>query len=543
MTHMLSRLRIGAKLLLAPSVVLLLLVLLSCGAYTAMLRQNQSLDTIVQHRAAHIRAVADLASSTQRAHAQAYQALTWISGSFPRTRVEPLVRDLGLQHAAVDRGLMSLARLTRDNPAGQRSVDGARNAWQLYVAAVQDVIEIATLDQSISASAMSRAERAFAVVAQRLAEVAQREQQMAEVAATGAAEEFRIVAFAMPVAILLSIVISLAITMVVRHGLLTGIAAIEAVARGLASGDLTARPRMDGDDEIATTSRALDDGLRRLNGNLRAVLDSARAIGAASREIRLGRDGLPQRAGMRGAVEQGADAVQALAKAARDHADMAQAARKAAQAAGTAAQEGGACAHRLVASMEEVRRATSRLDQVGTLLEATLEPALQARAHDLGVGPEAGPAPVLAGRALLAVREARALAQQAMTASQGSTALAVRAGVCMAGVADATREIDDLAGDIGSASEAQERSLSGASQAILRVDTLTQQGTRMVEEAAQAARALQQQALDLSRAVAAFRLDEAIQEGAAGAGSAAAGPIEMRSRAGHPYLRLASSRK
>jgi methyl-accepting chemotaxis protein len=540
MTHMLSRLRIGAKLLLAPSVVLLLLVLLSCGAYTAMLRQNQSLETIVQHRAAHIRAVAELASSTQRAHAQAYQALTWINGSFPRTRVEPLVRDLHLQHAAVDRGLTSLARLTRDNPAGQRSVDGARNAWQLYMAAVQDVIEIATLDESISASAMSRAERAFAVVAQRLAEVAQREQQMAEAASTEAAEEFRIVAFAMPVAILLSIVISLAITMVVRHGLLTGIAAIEAVARGLASGDLTARARMDGDDEIAATSRALDDGVRRLNGNLRTVLDSARAIGAASREIRLGRDGLPQRASIRSAVEQGADAVEALAQAARGHADTAQATRKAAHAAGTAAQEGGACAHRLVASMEEVRRATSRLDQVGTLLEATLEPALQAPRP----GPDAGPGPVLAGRALLAVREARALAQQAMTASQGGTALAVRAGVCMAGVADATREIDDLAGDMGSASEAQERDLSGASQAILRVDTLTQQGTRMVEEAAQAARALQQQALDLSRAVAAFRLDEVVQDASGITGSAALGPIEMRSgRAGHPYLRLASSRK
>lgn len=69
--RMLSQLRIGPKLWLAPGVVLVLLVLLSCGAYFAMLRQNDSLDLIVQQRAAHMRAASDLVASSQRAHAQA----------------------------------------------------------------------------------------------------------------------------------------------------------------------------------------------------------------------------------------------------------------------------------------------------------------------------------------------------------------------------------------------------------------------------------------------------------------------------------------
>src|SRR4051794_35340334 len=57
---MLARLRIGPKLLLAPGVVLVLLVVLSCGAYLAMLRQNDSLDTIVQQRANHMQAASSL---------------------------------------------------------------------------------------------------------------------------------------------------------------------------------------------------------------------------------------------------------------------------------------------------------------------------------------------------------------------------------------------------------------------------------------------------------------------------------------------------
>src|SRR4051812_46400824 len=108
---MLARLRIGPKLLLAPGVVLVLLVVLSCGAYLAMLRQNDSLDTIVQQRATHMRAASELVTSAQRAHAEAYQILTWLSGSFPRSRVDPLVRDVQLQQASIERGFANLARL------------------------------------------------------------------------------------------------------------------------------------------------------------------------------------------------------------------------------------------------------------------------------------------------------------------------------------------------------------------------------------------------------------------------------------------------
>src|SRR5438045_8136973 len=120
---MLARLRIGPKLLLAPGLVLVLLVLVSCGAYVAMMRQNDSLDTIVQQRATHMQAASSLVASAQRAHAQAYQILTWISGSFPRSRVEPLARDLQLQQAGVERGFAGLARLVQSTPARDRPAE------------------------------------------------------------------------------------------------------------------------------------------------------------------------------------------------------------------------------------------------------------------------------------------------------------------------------------------------------------------------------------------------------------------------------------
>jgi len=537
---MLARLRIGPKLLLAPGVVLVLLVLLSCGAYYAMVRQNESLDSIVQRRAANMRAAAELSASARSVHAEAYQVLTWISGSFPRFRVDPLVTDLQARHRAVDRDLALLARQTADSPEEQRYVAQARTAWTQYGEAVRDVVEIARIDQSISANAMVKAERAFAVVAQRLTALARREQALSEQASAGAAEDFRLIALLMPVVIVLSIGASLAITMAVRRALLADIAAIGAAASALASGDLTIRARATGDDEIAQTARALDAGIRGLNGQLRSVLDSARSIGATSREIALGRAALPPRAQVRAALERTTASIQALAAAVGTGADDARQADELAARAGAAADEGNGMMHRLVATLEQVRRSAVRMERIGAAIEGSL-----ARAGSLADGEDgARAARALARRAYHAAREARQLARATLAAIDDGAMPAVDAGAAMADLAGAVGDIAGIVDRIGSDGRARVRELDGAAQAIVRMDALTQQGSRMVEEAALAARSLQQQALGLARTVAAFRLGEAVHGIDADKNETAPPWTQMLrpGRAGRPYLRLASSR-
>jgi methyl-accepting chemotaxis protein len=557
---MLSQLRIGPKLWLAPGVVLVLLVLLSCGAYFAMLRQNDSLDLIVQQRAAHMRAAAELVASSQRAHAQAYQVLTWISGSFPPARVEPLVGDVRKQHAGVERGFKALLASTAANRDEARYVEQALAAWRLYVPAVGDVVEIARHDQSISANAMARADQTFAVVAQRLTELARREQALSEQASGSAAEEFRLVATLMPVVILLSIAASLAITMAVRRALLAEVGAIEAVASGLASGDLTVRPRVYGNDEIAASTRALDASIRSLNGNLRTILESARSIGTASREIALGRAGLPARAGVRDSLERTASSMQALAAAMRGTADSAEVANRLAADASMTAQQGGDVVHRLVTTLETVRRSTLRLEELGGKIERTLGRAGTLALNAAVEAAQAGGAgePVVAAACALrglareagsAAQEARTLARQAVATIESGSAWAAQAGSSMADLASSVQEVGDIVNHIGCTSAERARELAGVNQAIVRMDEMTTQGTRMVEQAALAARSLQQQALTLSRAVAAFRLDEGLYGPADGGLEKAPhgtqdgqGPGKRPGGAGHPYLRLAASR-
>ena len=293
---MLSKLRIGPKLLLAPGVVLILLVFLSAGAYLGMVRQNASLENMVQQRAVRLKATADLVAGANRAHTEIYQLLTWINASFAQPRIDALVRDIHTRHAALDRQFAQLEMVTQSSLAERRFVAQSQAAHAQYVKAVADVIELGMADHSMAANAMFKAERAFDVVSQRLDELSRLEQSLSERAFTEAEAEFSSVSVWMPIMVAISIILSLLVTMAVRNALLKEVREIGAAAIDLAEGNLTVKNRVYGRDEISETSRALDTSIRNLNTTLKTILASAESMDSASRSVVQGNADLTQRA-------------------------------------------------------------------------------------------------------------------------------------------------------------------------------------------------------------------------------------------------------
>lgn len=565
---MLSRLKIGPKLLLAPGVVLLLLVLLSSGAYYAMVKQHQSLQSIVGPRALQMRSATELVGQAQRVHADTYKLLTWLGSSFSRARIDLLIADIHRQHGAIERAFGELMQRTGDS-AERRHVEQAAQAHRLYVQAAREVVELAHADQTIGANAMIKPEAAFAALVQRMGMLARLERELSEEASNGAAADFRLTAGLMPFVVLLAVGVSLAITVAVRRALLLEIRGIGAAALGLASGDLTVGERVYGEDEIGETSRALDAGIRNLNGTLRTVLESARSIGSASRDLSLGNLSMHSRAVFRSrSLEDTAASMQQLAETVTVTATQALAANRLAQSASSRAREGGQGLERMAATMARVREGAARAAEVAAAIDAfaseagtlALNAALSAArgGQDEGFADAANEVRALAQRASGAAREVRELAARSVAEIEGCAAWAAQAGAGVEDALGATREMEDVLGRIGSASAGQAGSLAEVNQAIVRMDEVTQQNCALVEEAAAAARTLQMQALALSRTVAAFRLGEP-EPAPQPASQPASQPESMappqkedgvprdlpreRRRHERSHLRLASSRK
>jgi len=570
---MLARLRIGPKLLLAPGAVLVLLLVLSCAAYVALARQNASLESIVGQRAASLHAAASLGTQSHKAHADIYRYLSWMGGSFPPVRTEPLRRDILAQHGRIAVGLTTLSTGPLTG-AELRHVEQAAQAQRRYARAVRDVIELAPLDGSISANAMQKAEAAYALVDQRLAGLSALEDTLARQAAAGAKADFRMVSLLMPTVLVLAIGLSLAITFAVRRILLGEIRGIGLAASSLASGNLTVQERDYGSDEIADTSRLLDASIRNLNGMLCTVAEAARTIGAASRDIKLGSLSLGSRAVYRAeALADTEDTLQALAANVRDNVDDARAANRLAAGAGDVAQDGGGVVERLVTTLDASRRSAQ---QVMAIVDALEVAAGETGTRVLNAALDASRAPMSATDLAAVATEVRALARRVAAASQeiraviaqsvaqidGGAAWALHAGSNMQRIASSVRDVEHLVGRIGSTGDGQAKQLQGVSQAIVQMDQVTRQNCTLVEEAASAACMLQMQAIALARTVAGFRLEEG--EGSHGAPgktpALAPSPNDNGGVSGEPtrerrgsnrerrrhsasHLRLASSRK
>ena len=523
---MLKKLRIGPKLLLAPGLVLVLLMLLSGAAWYGMVRQNASLENMVQVRAARLKAAADVAGDAKYAHANIYQLLAWINGSFAPARLNALIADIGKKHAAIAAQLAALAEVS--GPAERKLVEAAAAALAAYRKGVADTIEMAQMDQSIATNSMQKAEKEFEVLNSHLAQLSALEKALSEQAYAAARAEFRSLGLTMAGLVLLSIVLSLLATMLVRRAMLADIRAIADVVGELAEGRLNAGRGSDGRDEIADTSRALDHTIANLNATLRTVLMSVHSIDTASHEIASGNLDLSTRTELQaGSLEQTASAMETLTHAVKENADNARLANELAASAASLAAKGGKAVDRAVTTMESIKASSRKIVEIIGVIDSisfqtnilALNAAVEAaRAGEQGRGFAVVAAEVrtLAQRSAAAAKEIKALIAASVAIIDGGSASVNEAGSSMGNIVASVQQVNEIIERISVASTEQADGIAEVNHAVGQMDDMTQQNAALVEQAAAAAASLHEQTVNLAKAVSIFKID--------GAGADAAAP-------------------
>ena len=515
---MLNRLRIGPKLLLAPCLVLLLLVLSTGGAWYGMVRQNASLENLVQVRAARLKLADDVAGEARYAHANIYQLLAWISGSFAQPRLDALSGQIKTRHAAIERQLQQLD--TVDDAAEQQIVAQCTRTLAAYRKAVLDTMEMAQVDQSVATSAMQKAETQFGLLNEQLARLSALEQQLSTQAYARARDEFHQLSLSMAAMVLLSIAVSLLVSMAVRGAMLRDIQAIGEVVMALAAGRLTGRPPARGQDEIGDTARLLDRSIGQLRQTLQTVLSAVRSIDTASHEIASGNLDLSSRTERQAAsLEQTASAMSSLTLAVKDNAANARQACQLAASASELAQRGGAAVTEAVSTMESIRASSRQIVDIIAVIDGiafqtnilALNAAVEAaRAGEQGRGFAVVAAEVrtLAQRSAAAAREIKALIAASVATIDSGSASVSQAGERMGEIVASVQQVNEIIDRISSASAEQATGIAEVNQAVGLMDDVTQQNAALVEQAAAAAGSLQQQAVNLSQAVAVFQIED-----------------------------------
>jgi methyl-accepting chemotaxis protein len=209
---MLKKLRIGPKLLLAPGLVLVLLIVTAAAGYYGMVRQNASMQNLVQVRAERLKAAADVSGDARYAHAHIYQLLAWVNGSFAQSRLDALGTQIKARHAGVEAGLRRMAAESGVNEAERKIVEQSLQSLAAYRKAVLETMEMAQMDQSIATNSMAKAETQFLQLNDQLAKMSALQKQLSEQAHARATGDFATLTTTMAIVVLLSIALSLGAT-------------------------------------------------------------------------------------------------------------------------------------------------------------------------------------------------------------------------------------------------------------------------------------------------------------------------------------------
>ena len=297
---------------------------------------------------------------------------------------------------------------------------------------------------------------------------------------------------------------------------------LDALTEALSSitaGDLTHAVKSRRNDEIGQLIQQTETMREKLAGAIGAVRESVDAIGTASTEIANGNQDLSQRTEQTASnLQTAASSLTQLTGTVRQTADSAQTANQLVSAAASAAAKGGQVVGQVVSTMDEINTSSRKIGDIISVIDGiafqtnilALNAAVEAaRAGEQGRGfaVVAGEVRSLAQRSAEAAKEIKTLIQASVGRVELGSQLVQQAGTSMNEIVTGVQRVQDIIGEISSASSEQSDGIGSVNQSMNLLDQMTQQNAALVEESAAAAESLRDQAHRLVEAVSVFRVE------------------------------------
>ena len=294
-----------------------------------------------------------------------------------------------------------------------------------------------------------------------------------------------------------------------------------ALSRAVASGDLSLRFDVSGNNETAQLLAALKDMQHKLASVVSGVRQNAEGVATASSQIAQGNQDLSQRTEEQAsALEETAASMEQLSATVKQNADNANQANQLAMGASTVAVRGGEVVGEVVTTMKGINDSSKKIADIISVIDGiafqtnilALNAAVEAaRAGEQGRGFAVVASEVrsLASRSAEAAKEIKSLITASVERVEQGSALVDQAGVTMSEVVSAIKRVTDIVGEISAASAEQSAGVSQVGEAVGQMDHVTQQNAALVEQSAAAAESLKGQAQAMVQAVAFFKLDAA----------------------------------
>jgi methyl-accepting chemotaxis protein len=282
--------------------------------------------------------------------------------------------------------------------------------------------------------------------------------------------------------------------------------------------DLTRRLPAGSGSEYNAVVASFNRFVERLQGMMRDVRNSSTAIASAATQIASGNMDLSQRTEEQASsLEETAASMEELTATVRQNAENARQANQLAKTAATAAQTGHEVVDQVVETMGAISASSARItDIVGVIdgiafqtnllaLNASVE-AARAGEQGRGFAVVAGEVRSLAQSSAKAARDIKALISGASEDVARGEELVRGAGSSIGELSTHVASVAAFMEEIMAASHEQSQGIDQVSRTVTQLDDMTQQNAALVEEAAAAAKAMEDQTRNLEAVVGGFKL-------------------------------------
>ncbi|KAB7766607.1 MULTISPECIES: methyl-accepting chemotaxis protein [Xanthomonas] len=295
--------------------------------------------------------------------------------------------------------------------------------------------------------------------------------------------------------------------------------ALSTLLKAIAAGDLTARMHGQFQGVFATMRDDANTTAEQLATIVARIQTAAVSINGAASEIAAGNDDLSRRTEQQAAsLEETAASMEELTSTVKQNAEHARQANQLAAGAATVASQGGTVVGQVVETMSGIEASSKKIADIISVIDGiafqtnilALNAAVEAaRAGEQGRGfaVVASEVRTLAQRSANAAKEIKGLIDDSVGRVAQGSALVDQAGKTMQEIVTSVQRVTDIMGEIAAASQEQSAGIEQVNQTVTQMDETTQQNAALVEEATAAARSMEEQAGQLSQAVAVFKIE------------------------------------
>lgn len=474
MKRFFNNLKLAKKMLIAPVVILIFLILLAGWIYISLSMQKNALNDIYNNRFKQYQSSAKMLNDITDVQGNISRILNWIKVNYDPAKVKEAIdqqKAVLAEDAELIKKILSSGKLAEEE---QKLLKSASDNLTEYQKGVLGVLDTAAVDVNTAIQLMSMTDGMHAELTSLLKKLLALEDQLSKRRYDTAMTSINFTVVVFIVVVVIAVVLSFVISILITRLVVRPIDKTVDILSQLAEGDLTQKIDLENmDDEIGRLVHSVNEMRDKMNHAVGQALQISGVLSdSASKEA--------------AAIEETSASLDEIASMTRQNATNTEAANQLMIAARTAINKANESMSGLTQSMNDIARAS---EQTQKIVKSIDEIAFQTNLLALNASVEAARAGEAGAGFAVVADEVRNLAMRATESAKGSSTLIgdivskVKHGEELVNTTSAvfgevtasSNKVVGLMGEIAEASKEQSQGIDQVNRAIAEMNVTTQQ--------------------------------------------------------------------